>query len=310
MFKQLGPTRVALLIVAVLGLTVWSYRNFSLPAEDAVSDKPVAEASGADRFAEAHPVDEAFRSADGVWIRYDDQGAGDQTLVFVHGWNCDRSYWQLQRDFLAERYRVVTVDLAGHGDSAADRTHWSIEAFSRDVQAVVEGLDLQNVTLVGHSMGGNVVVAAAAKLGPRLARVIAVDTLRAPDKALPPEMIRATLDNMDVDYSGTVAAIVRTMFVDGANTDVRDFVIRDMASSPPAVGRGALLALAAHNPMPQLAAIDVPMVLINSDYQPTDVTLLERTVANFEYVEMPGIGHFVMLEDPLTFTNHLLAALQ
>ncbi|MEM1261080.1 MAG: alpha/beta hydrolase [Pseudomonadota bacterium] len=311
MLSRLGTVPAIVILVATAGFVIWSYRDFTLPSSD--SDDPPAASDSIPNaidanYAEAHAVDNAFRSADGVWIYYDEQGDGEQTLVLVHGWNCDRTYWQLQRDFLAERYRVVTIDLAGHGESGDNRTVWSIDAFADDVASVIVGLDLDNVTLVGHSMGGNVVVAAAAKLNDRLERVVAVDTLRQPDKTFPPAVVSATLDNLDADYTGTVTSFVRSMFVESSPPAVRDFVIRDMASSPPAVGRAALLALAAHNPMPQLAALTVPMIVINSDYLPTDVDLLSQTVTDFRYVEMPAIGHFVMLEDPVAFTNHLLDA--
>ncbi|MEM8981707.1 MAG: alpha/beta hydrolase [Pseudomonadota bacterium] len=311
MLSRLGTVPAILILVALAGFVIWSYRDFSVPETDNTVPDRAAETVSKPvdaNYAEAHAVDNAFRSPDGVWIYYDDQGDGDQTLVLVHGWNCDRSYWQLQRDFLAERFRVVTLDLAGHGESGEDRTAWSIDAFAEDVASVVVGLDLDRVTLVGHSMGGNVVVAAAAKLGDRLERIVAVDTLRQPDKTLPPAVVSATLDNLDADYAGTVTSIVGSMFVESSAPAVRDFVIRDMAASPPAVGRGALLALGAHNPMPQLAALKVPMIVINSDYQPTDVDLLSRTVTDMRYVEMAGVGHFVMLEDPVAFTNHLLDA--
>ncbi|MEL7538596.1 MAG: alpha/beta hydrolase [Pseudomonadota bacterium] len=313
MLKRLGPVRSLLLLVALGGLAYWSYNDFRVGPPQQHIDytreaPPTPDSDRASRMKEAHPQDQAFRSADDVWIHYDDQGDGEQTLVLVHGWNCDRSYWQLQRDFLAERFRVVTVDLAGHGESGVDRVDWSIDAFADDVAAVVIGLNLRRVTLVGHSMGGNVVLATADKLGSRLERVVAVDTLRRPDESFPATTLSATLDNMDIDYAGTVSAIVQTMFVDDSSRQVRDFVVRDMASSPPEVGRGALLALAAHNPMPQLQALTVPLVLINSSYQPTKVNILEATVDDFSYVEMTDVGHFVMLEDPTTFTDLLLAA--
>ena len=54
-------------------------------------------------------------SPDGVRIAYDVTGEGEPTLVFVHGWCCDRSYWQPQVEYLSQQYRVVAIDLAGHG---------------------------------------------------------------------------------------------------------------------------------------------------------------------------------------------------
>ena len=92
-------------------------------------------------------------SSDNVPIYYEVQGDGEPALVFIHGWCCDRSYWREQMGEFAQQYKVVTVDLAGHGESGLDRKAWTMSAFGEDVVAVVESLGLDKVVLIGHSMG-------------------------------------------------------------------------------------------------------------------------------------------------------------
>ncbi len=94
---------------------------------------------------------------DGVPIAYSVYGAGSPTLLFVHGWSCDRSYWEQQVAPFSRDFRVVTVDLPGHGESGMGRKEWLMAPFGADVSAVVMGLDLKNVILIGHSMGGAVI---------------------------------------------------------------------------------------------------------------------------------------------------------
>jgi sigma-B regulation protein RsbQ len=65
-------------------------------------------------------------STDGIPSHYNVQGTGALALVFAHGWGCDRYYWDGHRGYFAPRYRVVTIDLAGHGASGPDRTHWTV----------------------------------------------------------------------------------------------------------------------------------------------------------------------------------------
>ena len=72
-------------------------------------------------------------SADGVPIHYKARGDGDIALVFVHGWCCNRSYWEKQLDHFAPHHRVVTIDLGGHGESGLKRESWSMAAFAGDV---------------------------------------------------------------------------------------------------------------------------------------------------------------------------------
>ena len=76
-------------------------------------------------------------SANGVQIAYDILGTGEPALVLIHGWCCDRTYWSAQLPALSHRFRLVTLDLAGHGQSGAGRSAWTIDAFGEDVVAVV-----------------------------------------------------------------------------------------------------------------------------------------------------------------------------
>jgi pimeloyl-ACP methyl ester carboxylesterase len=93
---------------------------------------------------------------DGLQISYESRGSGDRALVFIHGWSCDRSYWKAQLPAFEDRYRVVAVDLAGHGESDAGRAAYTIHAFAADVVAVIDELALEDVVLIGHSSGGDV----------------------------------------------------------------------------------------------------------------------------------------------------------
>src|SRR5258708_36000946 len=95
-------------------------------------------------------------SADGVPIHFTDQGKGDPALVFVHCWSCDRHLWDNQVPVFAKRHRVVTLDLAGHGESGRGRKDWSVPSFREDVKALVEKLGLKQVMLVGSAMRGAV----------------------------------------------------------------------------------------------------------------------------------------------------------
>jgi pimeloyl-ACP methyl ester carboxylesterase len=118
-------------------------------------------------WAGAAAKSEKVATIDGERIAYEVRGKGNLAIVLVHGWSCDRSYFQHQLESFSDRYTVVTLDLAGHGESTLGRENYTIALFGADVAAVVRKLDLKRVVLVGHSMGGDVVVAAgAAAQGP------------------------------------------------------------------------------------------------------------------------------------------------
>lgn len=80
------------------------------------------------------------RAPDGLSLVYDVRGSGEVALVFVHCWACDRSFWREQLDAFADEYRVVSLDLGGHGDSGREGDEWTIEGLARDVLAVADAL--------------------------------------------------------------------------------------------------------------------------------------------------------------------------
>jgi pimeloyl-ACP methyl ester carboxylesterase len=109
------------------------------------------------------------RGSDGVEIAYATHGAGAgeaPAVVLVHGWAGNRTYWDHQVNYLADRNFVIAVDLGGHGASGLGRGEWNLAAFGDDVLAVVDDVGAQ-IALVGHSMGGDAIVHAARRLGDR-----------------------------------------------------------------------------------------------------------------------------------------------
>lgn len=249
-------------------------------------------------------------SADGVAIRYQVSGDGPVSVVFVHGWLGDRSYWRHQLDHFADEHHVVAVDLAGHGASGLDRERWTYRAFGEDVAAVVDSLDLDRVILVGHSMGGPVVLEAARLVPGRVIGIVAVDALHDPEAPeVAAEAIEAFLEPFEADFAGSVRSLVsRAMFVPDSDPALKAWIVEDMASSRPSAGIGALrsnMTWPTTTRAEALAALGPPVRLINTDLYPTDREATDRH--GMEVVIMPGVGHFAMLEDPATF-NALLAS--
>lgn len=245
-------------------------------------------------------------SADGVPIRYDDEGAGTPVLVFVHGWSCDRRYWREQVEPLAATHRVVALDLAGHGESGSDRTDWTMHAFGEDVAAVVRQLRLREVVLIGHSMGGDVIVDAAALLRDRVRGLVWVDVYDGLDDPVSDEAIASFCAALRDDFPTAVTAFVRSMFLPGADPALLEWVSTDMAAAPADIAvRVAEHSIANGRAIAGLLRdLRLPVVAINSGWLPPDVESLSRH--GVQVLTMPDVGHFAMLEAPGRF-NELLA---
>jgi pimeloyl-ACP methyl ester carboxylesterase len=81
-----------------------------------------------------------------------------RAVIFVHGWTCDETTWRKQVPALANSYRVITLDLPGHGQSGAPRDgKFTIDLFARAIESVRAEAKVNRVVLVGHSMGAPVV---------------------------------------------------------------------------------------------------------------------------------------------------------
>jgi len=88
-----------------------------------------------------------------IELYYEDQGSG-QPVVLIHGYPLDGHSWELQtRELLAAGYRVVTYDRRGFGSSSKVGSGYDYDTFAKDLDTVLETLDLRDVILVGFSMG-------------------------------------------------------------------------------------------------------------------------------------------------------------
>lgn len=251
-------------------------------------------------------------SADGVSISYQMAGEGPVSVVFVHGWSCDREYWREQLDHFAQDHRVVALDLAGHGYSGMDRDDWTFSSFGEDVAAVINGLGLERVVLVGHSMGGPVILEAA-RIAPReVIGLVAVDALQDPEApGMTPDAIQSFLRPFEENFSNAMEGLVSAaMFVPESDPVLKAWIVEDMASAPPEVGVGALrgnMLWATTTRSQSLAALRVPVRLINSTMYRTDSAAVGRY--GMDVVIMSGVGHFAMMEDPETFNDLLSSAI-
>lgn len=240
----------------------------------------------------------------GVHIQYRMYGGGDALVVLVHGWSCDSNYWQAQLPALREHYAVATVDLAGHGGSGANRDDWSMAAFGEDVARVVRALpEYQKVVLVGHSMGGPVIVEAARRLKGRVVGVIGVDTMKGIGTPQPPAAeTAARLVPFEQDFIGTTRAFVtNTFFTPNSDPTLVRRIADDMALAPPEVALPALQGMNAWDAETAIKDAAVPVTLINAALPPTDGTRITALAPAFKLITQDGVGHFLMMENPGAF---------
>jgi pimeloyl-ACP methyl ester carboxylesterase len=250
-----------------------------------------------------------YTTPDGTAIAYEVKGTGDPTLVFVHCWACDRSYWRYQVEEFSKSQRVVVMDLAGHGASGKTRANWTIEGLGEDVAGLVTSLGLPDVVLVGHSMGGPVSLVAAAKLPGKVRGVVCADTLHNAETPFPREVVEQLAAGYEKDFPGTMAQMVPAMFPPGVDTPVMQEVITKSSATPREPAIGLIRDFPNFDTKAAFQNAGVPIRCINAAARPpmAPATAVEtnRKYADFDAVLMEDIGHYVQLERPQEFNENL-----
>ena len=116
-----------------------------------------------------------YIDVDGVRTHYVVAGQGPP-VVFIHGLGASMVAWRENIVPLSERLSVYALDLAGHGDSEKPNVEYSISFGVRYMLHFLDALDLQQVALVGNSMGGTLALATALEHAERVNRLVLVDT--------------------------------------------------------------------------------------------------------------------------------------
>ncbi|MEJ2493610.1 MAG: alpha/beta hydrolase [Ignavibacteriaceae bacterium] len=244
-------------------------------------------------------------SFDNLPIVYQKAGNGKQALVFVHCWGCDKSYWEGQLKYFSDKYTVIAIDLAGHGESGTERKEYTIEDYGKDVKAVVEKENLTNIILIGHSMGGPVVLSAAEQLGNKVKALIAIDTFQDIEREFSKEDFDAFYKQFEDDFPATTKNYISTIFGDEADSNLVKSISEDIASEPKDIALASFIGLFNFKEADEFDKIDIPVRFLNSDKFPTNTESAKKHIKDFDLRIIKGTGHFPMLEKPDEF-NRLL----
>ncbi|MBM4444566.1 MAG: alpha/beta fold hydrolase [Chloroflexi bacterium] len=112
---------------------------------------------------------------DGLNVHYQVAGQG-YPFVLVHGGHLDSSNWQAQVDFFSQRYRVITYDLRGHGQSEIPAGDYSLGDCVADLGRLLDHLGVEQAFLAGHSMGGYIALSFALNCPRRVQALILTGT--------------------------------------------------------------------------------------------------------------------------------------
>jgi pimeloyl-ACP methyl ester carboxylesterase len=179
--------------------------------------------------------------------------------------------------------------------------------------AVVNKLNLDQVVLVGHSMGGFVILEAARRMPQLVIGLVGIDTLNNFEQEFTQEQIDEFFTPLRSNFVEATRNIVRTMFTPTSDSALIEKIVVDMSSAPQEVGLGAMegyVDFQSNEIIRVLQEVKAPITCINSDMNPTNVETNQNYASSFKAVIMSGVGHFNMIEDPETFNRLLEETIQ
>jgi sigma-B regulation protein RsbQ len=246
---------------------------------------------------------------DGAVVALTMAGSGPP-LVFIHGWSCKKEHWRAQIPVFAADHTVVALDLPGHGESTGAREAWTLEQYGADVAGVVNALGLDQVVLVGHSMGGPVTLEAARRLGAKVAAIVAVDTLQNVEQSTDPRLVEGLLAEYRKDFAGVCPRIVPRMFLPSTDPELVTWVSEGMCRTRPEVAVDLFARFPAYDSAAAMKGIGAPVRAINASWVPTALEINRKYSPGFDAIILEGVGHFLMLEAPDRFNRALRQTLQ
>lgn len=260
----------------------------------------------------APKTDDGSRFADykDMLVHYVDKGGNGPALIFVHGWSCDSVFWQHQAEAFSDDYRVLLVDLPGHGESGKPEIEYTIPLFGGAVLAVMDHAGVDKAVLAGHSMGFPVIREAWRMEPSRVQALISVDgaMLEIPgdqaEKEQRQKENKAFLKQFEgPGYQEFVRQFVGSMHNEKTPAEIREQVIAWMLGTPDYVGRSAMRNFADPSVWKE-DVVGVPILAVYADMpwlEPDFEAKMRKLFPVFTYRKMSGVGHFLMLEKPDEF---------
>jgi pimeloyl-ACP methyl ester carboxylesterase len=188
-----------------------------------------------------------------------------------------------------------------------------MKAFGEDVRAVVETSNSRSVILIGHSMGGAVIAEAARLMPDRVIGLIGVDTLGNIEYPLKAEKLEEMMAPIKKDFVSGSRAFVSEMIFPETDPALREWILGDMSSAPPAVALSAMHEYLSQYITREAAGIfdevPVPVIDVNGQLEPIDYEANRRHMSSFDAIVIENADHFLMADRPDEFNRALEKAI-
>lgn len=240
-------------------------------------------------------------SRNGASVFYEDLGAGDPPLVFVHGIG-HHEHFAHQIDHFRRSHRVVAPDLPGFGRSTTPpERRCGITEYAKDVAWLCHELDVHAPVIVGHSMGGAIAFEIAAAQPELLSAIVLLDPLPiVPVPALREQRAGLVTALEGAAYRDAFRGFVETrMFRSTDDPNTRRRIVNDMCATPQHVLAPLFASISEWSGEQLAPRVRAPVLLITAgDGLPADMARTRELIAELELGRTVGAGHFAHLLSP------------
>jgi pimeloyl-ACP methyl ester carboxylesterase len=235
---------------------------------------------------------EVFGSAGPIHV--DDGGAGGTPVIFMHGFAGSGAAWAPELAHLRATRRAIAFDFRGHGGSAApaDSMGYGVDSLASDLGAVIDGLGLERVVLVGHSMGGSAAIDYAGKHPDRVAGIVMVSS---PGQS-PPGLADRVLGSMRKDYDKTMGDFWNELLA-RAKPETESLVRSGAQAMPKPASFALIRSIFGYDPAPALRAYPGPKLVVDTD-EPDHAGSLHALLPAAPHKVIAGTSHWPQLDKP------------
>jgi pimeloyl-ACP methyl ester carboxylesterase len=246
---------------------------------------------------------------DGIRVAYTEVGSGRDAVVFVHGWSCDRTFWDAQMNApeLSVGRRLIAIDLPGHGESDKPKIKYTMDLYVRSIAAVMDKAGVERAVLVGHSNGTPMVRQFYREHPDRTAGLVVVDgALKSYFKN--DSQWKEFIDPLrGKKYKNSASAMVDGMVKPIGDAALRERIRVAMLVTPQWVMVGAMESVAEPGVWAE-DTIKVPTLVVLAQspfWTPGYEEYVKRLAPRCEYYVMKDASHFLMMEKAAEFDGIL-----